>query len=69
MIPLGVILIGCRDVTFGAEMNTEVTLLAKLLFYLDISFQNMSSNRILPAFQLCSADAIWLITFRMSSIL
>ena len=53
---------------FGAEVNAEVALLAKVLFYLDISLQIMSPNRFLPDFQLHSAVAILRIMLRKSSI-
>jgi hypothetical protein len=69
MIPLGIIFFGLHDVAFGTEMNTEVTLLAKLLFYLDISFHNTSPNHFLPVIQSRSADGFLRIMFRMSSIL
>ena len=68
MITLSIILIGRHDVAFGAEMNTEVTLLAKFLFYLDITFHNMSPNQFLPMIRLLLADAILRIMFRMSRI-
>jgi len=68
MIPLGIICFGRHDVAFRAEMNAEMTLLAKFLLYLDISFQNMSPNRFLPGIQFLSAVAILLIMFTMSSI-
>jgi hypothetical protein len=50
MIPLNIILFGWQDVAFGAEMNTKLALLAKVLFYFDISFQNMSPIQFLPVF-------------------
>jgi hypothetical protein len=66
MIPLNVVFFGRHDVAFGAEMNTELTLLAKFLLNLDISFHNMSPDQFLPVNCFLAADAILLIMFRKS---
>jgi len=66
MIPLNIVFFRGHDVAFGAEMNTELTILAKFLFYLDISFHNMSPNQFLPVNRFLAADAILLIMFRKS---
>jgi len=68
VIPLIVVFVGSHNMALRAEVNTKVTLLAKFLFYLDITFQYTSPDQFLPVIQLLSADAILRIMFRMSSI-
>jgi hypothetical protein len=68
MITLNIVFFGRHDVAFGAEMNTELTLLAKFLFNLDRSFHNRSPNYFLPGIKLLAADAILRIMFIMSRI-
>jgi hypothetical protein len=68
MIPLNIVFFGRHDVAFGAEMNTELTLLAKFLFNLDTSFHNMSPDQFLPVNRFLAADAILRIMFIMSRI-
>ena len=48
MITLNIVFFRRHDVAFGAEMNTELTLLAKFLFNLDRSFHNISPDQFLP---------------------
>jgi hypothetical protein len=42
MVSLGVKFLGSHDMPFGAEMNAEMALFAKLLVDLNVSFQNVS---------------------------
>jgi hypothetical protein len=63
VIALRVVFLGWHDMVFGAEMHAELAFLAKFLFDVNITFQNISLNLFLPVVQFLLAAAILLIMF------